>query len=80
MGYDIGWFPECYSLISDWHGPDPADFHELGERLRPANHHGLFHSADDARAFRSYYVSRPWAETEDMPFRPIAVELVSTEP
>jgi hypothetical protein len=74
LGYDLGWWggAEFYSLISDsvvaptWHPPAPEDFEELAAEVRRLNRHLLFETPDDARAFKSYYTSKPWAETEDV--------------
>jgi hypothetical protein len=62
---------EFYSLICDtvvaptWHPPAPEDFQELAAEVRRLNQHLLFETPDDALSFKSYYTSKPWAETED---------------
>jgi hypothetical protein len=84
LGWDVGWWPECYSLVSDsfvaptWHGPDPEDFEKLTEQLAALNEFLLFPSPGDAMRFRAWYVTRPWAEHEDEPFVPIRVEAVES--
>lgn len=72
LGYDLGWWGgEFYSLIGDcavdptWHPPDPNNLHELASQLRVLNPHLLFDSPEDALAFKRYYKTKPWAETED---------------
>jgi hypothetical protein len=72
LGYDVGWWggAEFYSLISDsvvaptWHPPAPEDFQELAREMRRLNEHLLFETPEDALDFRSFYTSKPWAETE----------------
>jgi hypothetical protein len=70
VGYDVGlWGGEFYSLISDcvvmptWHPPHRDDFTEIAEKLRGLNEHILFQTPGDALAFKTYYTSKPWAET-----------------
>lgn len=74
LGFDIGyWGGDHFSLICDsiimpvWHPPDPADFNELGEKLQGLNEHVLFQTWAEAEKFRSYYVTKPWAEMETAP-------------
>ena len=85
LGYDLGWWGgEFYSLISDsavdpfWHPPDPSDFHDLAKQLRVLNAHLLFDSPEDALAFKTYYTTKPWAETESFEgaFKVIRVDAV----
>ncbi len=72
LGYDVGyWGGDHFSLIADtivipcWHPPIPDDFIELAEAMSELNAHLLFDSAARAGEFRTYYKSKPWAETED---------------
>jgi hypothetical protein len=71
LGYNIGyWGGDHFSLIADtivvprWHPPVPDDFTELAEALSCLNESLLFNSSADAEAFRNFYKSKPWAETE----------------
>jgi hypothetical protein len=71
MGFDIGyWGGDHFSLIADtiviprWHPPDPDDYAELADRLSALNEHLLFDTASTAAEFKTYYKSKPWAETE----------------
>ncbi|MFN8456724.1 MAG: hypothetical protein U0401_18995 [Anaerolineae bacterium] len=71
LGFDIGyWGGDHFSLICDsivmptWHPPDPSDFGELAEKLQGLNEHVLFETRAEAEAFRSYYMTKVWAETE----------------
>jgi len=72
LGYDVGyWGGDHFSLISDtiivpqWHPPVPDDFAELTEALSCLNGNLLFNSSADAIAFKKFYKSKSWAETED---------------
>jgi hypothetical protein len=74
LGYDIGyWVGDHYSLICDslvtptWHPPQPEDFAELAAYARGLNEHVLFPDRTSAEAFREFYRSRDWAETESEP-------------
>lgn len=74
LGFDIGyWGGDNFSLICDsvvmpqWHAPDPSDLTDLSRTLSCLNQHVLFPTVRDAELFREYYLSRPWAETEDFP-------------
>jgi hypothetical protein len=81
VGYDIGWMGSAqkYSLISDslvaptWHPPQPEDFEELAKESVRLNDHLLFDAPEDALAFKDYYISKPWAETEDPVFEVVRV-------
>ena len=71
LGYDVGyWGGDHYSLIADtlvaptWHGPPDSAYAELAAVLSPLNSHLLFPTPADAAAFRSYYLTKEWAETE----------------
>ena len=71
LGYDIGyWAGDHFSLICDsavlptWHPPQPEAFQSLVDALRALNTHFLFSTHEEAEAFRSYYCSQAWAETE----------------
>ena len=71
LGHDIGyWGGDHFSLIADtivvpqWHPPVPDDFTELAEALSCLNENLLFNSSVDAEAFRNFYKSKTWAETE----------------
>ncbi|MGE5294175.1 MAG: hypothetical protein ACM3VT_05050 [Solirubrobacterales bacterium] len=71
LGFDIGyWSGDHFSLIADtivtpmWHPPAPEDWGELLGQLSRLNEHLLFARPEDAAAFRAWYISRPWAETE----------------
>jgi hypothetical protein len=71
FGYDVGyWGGDHFLIVCDtvvapqWHPPDPDDFFEVAERVRGLNEHLLFPNHGDALAFRSYYLSKEWAETE----------------
>ena len=88
LGFDAGyWGSSHFSLICDslvmsrWHPPDPDDFEELRARAMALNEHVLFDKADDARAFRAWYLSKPWSETESWPgqFEVIRVDDVASE-
>jgi hypothetical protein len=39
----------------------------LRGRVASLNDRGLFDRAEEARAFREWYLSRPWAEEEGFP-------------
>ncbi len=87
LGFDIGyWGGDHFSIICDsvvmpmWHLPDPADFEELAEALRGLNEHGLFQTHVEAEEFRSYYLTKSWAETEtvDAEFCIIQIGLPAT--
>ncbi len=84
LGYDIGyWAGDHFSLICDtlvmpvWHPPQPEDFSALAELARNLNPHMLFPTAGEASAFRDFYLSRSWAETEDRPGEFCVVSLSS---
>lgn len=85
LGFDVGyWNGDHFSLIADtivtpmWHPPDPKDWNELLDRLSGLNEHLLFTHPEHAAAFRTWYTSKPWAETEGEPgeFYIIQVDLV----
>lgn len=70
LGYDVGyWGGDHFSLIADtivvprWHPPMPEDFAEVAQELSVLNEHLLFESPAEAAAFRSFYQSKPWAES-----------------
>ena len=72
LGFDVGyWDGDHFSLIADtivvprWHPPVPDDFAELAAALSCLNENLLFDSSVDAEAFKEFYKSKPWAETED---------------
>lgn len=86
LGFDIAyWGGDHFSLIADtiviptWHPPDSKDFMALREALSSLNACLLFDSAQAAEDFKTYYKSRPWAETEatDGEFCIIRVEAVT---
>jgi hypothetical protein len=72
LGFDVGyWGSSHFSLVCDcavmptWHPPPPEDHEAVRERLASLNRHVLFDTAAEARAFREWYLDRPWGETED---------------
>ncbi len=74
LGFDIGyWGGDHFSLICDsvimpvWHPPDPTDFNELADKLKGVNEHVLFQTCAEAEKFRSYYMTKRWAESETVP-------------
>lgn len=84
-GFDVGyWNGDHFSLIADtiitpmWHGSAPEDWDELRGQLSQLNSDLLFGRPEDAAAFRAWYISKPWAETEDEPgeFCIIQVDMV----
>lgn len=71
LGFDIGyWGGDHYSIICDsavrphWHPPQPECFDDLARQLKMVNESFLFPSAETAAAFRSWYRTQDWAETE----------------
>jgi hypothetical protein len=71
LGFDIGyWGGDHFSLIADtiviprWHPPSPQDFGALREALSHLNANLLFDSHEEAEGYRTFYMSRNWAETE----------------
>jgi hypothetical protein len=74
LGFDVGyWGGDHYSIICDsavrplWHPPQPECFEELARELKIVNESFLFPSAECAAAFRSWYRTQYWAETESRP-------------
>lgn len=85
FGFDVGyWRSDHFSLIADtaicptWHPPAPRDWDELSNRLRHLNNHALFESVAEAEEFRTYYRSKEWAETEDVPGEFAVIEVRGT--
>ena len=87
LGFDVGyWGGDHFSLIADtiitpaWHPPPPEDFQELKDRFGSLNPNLLFSTPEDAARFREYYLTKSWAETEDIEgeFAIIQVERVFT--
>jgi hypothetical protein len=72
LGFDVGyWASGNFSLICDcaiwplWHPPPLDVFEEVAPQLSCVNGNGLFPTAEAALAFRDFYRSQTWAETED---------------
>ena len=72
IGFDVGyWATENFSIVCDsaiwpkWHPADSEALNELKRQLEPLNAYGLFPNAETAAAFREWYRSQAWAETED---------------
>jgi hypothetical protein len=71
LGYEIGyWGGDFFSLICDsaiwpmWHGPSWSDVPELAQQLKVLNKYLLFDDFNQAVAFRKWYKTKEWAETE----------------
>ncbi len=74
LGFDVGtWGSDHFSIVRDamlaprWHPAPEEDFASLREHAARLGDHALFETAAAARAFRDWYRSRPWAETEFFP-------------
>jgi hypothetical protein len=74
LGFDIGyWGSDHFSLIGDsmvmpqWHPAPSEDFGELREQAERLNSSLLFDTHEAASRFRDWYLSKPWAESEDHP-------------
>jgi hypothetical protein len=86
LGFDVGyWGGGNYSILCDsviwpmWHSPVPEAFNHLVQHLACLNAHMLFPDHTSADRFLSFYVTQPWAETEDEPgeFSVIRIETVA---
>lgn len=73
LGFDLGyWGGGYFSLIADtivtprWHPPVPEDYCEVADSLSNLNENLLFDNPEDAIAFKQYYKSKEWSETEDV--------------
>jgi hypothetical protein len=74
LGFDVGyWGGDHFSILADsavvptWHPPDPASFGTLREALGNLTPSFLFPTAEAAKAYRSFYLTQSWAESEDYP-------------
>lgn len=72
LGFDVGyWRNDNFSLICDtivmphWHPPSDEVLAESAGRLCSLNEHVLFSTIEEAEAFREYYRSSEWGETEN---------------
>ena len=86
LGFDIGyWGGDHFSVIADccvvplWHPPAPEDYDNLKREISGLNSNFLFSTPAEANAFRTYYMSKSWAETEtaEGQFQIIQVDQVS---
>lgn len=70
LGFDIGFGGGKFSLIADtiitpmWHPVVDEDCDEVKGELLMLNDHLLFDTPEQAKMFREYYKSKPWAETD----------------
>jgi hypothetical protein len=73
LGYDIGYWQDSdhFSLIADcigltrWHTPGSEKLAEVAEKIRNLNENILFSTSEEANAFRDYYLTQEWGETEN---------------
>jgi len=55
---------EIAIAMPHWHPPTKADYSGLRDALVGLNQHVLFDTPEAPAAYKEWYTSRPWAETE----------------
>ncbi|MBI5608590.1 MAG: hypothetical protein HY902_06890 [Deltaproteobacteria bacterium] len=84
LGFDVGyWGSDHFSLIADallysrWHSCPPEELAKIAPWASRLNENNLFATAEDAAAYRAWYIQQPWAEEEskDGQFQVIRIDL-----